>query len=117
MANTVRKGQLTLGLVSFPVRLVRAARKDRVPLRYVREVVAPESQDEDTDASLPPNQGRAWPENDHPGVSATRGMTYFWIERVISLMDVDLLLAEQKRRSARFELSIPTPVHRIRESR
>jgi len=37
MANTVWKGQLTFGLVSFPVRLVRAARKERIPLRYVRE--------------------------------------------------------------------------------
>ena len=38
MANTVWKGQLTFGLVSFPVRLVRAARKERIPLRYMREV-------------------------------------------------------------------------------
>ena|SRR5438309_518514 len=37
MANTVWKGQLTFGLVSFPVRLMRAARKDRIPLRYVRQ--------------------------------------------------------------------------------
>jgi len=38
VASTVWKGQLTFGLVTFPVRLVRAARKDRIPLRYVREV-------------------------------------------------------------------------------
>ncbi len=43
MANTVWKGQLTFGLVSFPVRLVRAARKDSIPLRYVREIEPPET--------------------------------------------------------------------------
>jgi hypothetical protein len=37
---------------------------------------------------------------------ADRRMTYFWIERVISLMDVGLLLAEPERRSARFELGL-----------
>lgn len=47
MANTVWKGQLTFGLVSFPVRLVRAARKDRIPLRYVREIEPPEPQEEE----------------------------------------------------------------------
>ena len=45
MANTVWKGQLTFGLVSFPVRLMRAARKDRLPLRYVREVKSSEAED------------------------------------------------------------------------
>jgi DNA end-binding protein Ku len=38
MASTVWKGQLTFGLVSFPVRLLRAARKERIALKYVREV-------------------------------------------------------------------------------
>jgi DNA end-binding protein Ku len=37
VASTVWKGQLTFGLVTFAVRLVRAARKDRIPLRYVRQ--------------------------------------------------------------------------------
>jgi DNA end-binding protein Ku len=41
VASTVWKGQLTFGLVSFAVRLVRAARKERIPLRYVRETQAP----------------------------------------------------------------------------
>lgn len=36
MASTVWRGQLTFGLVSFPVRLYVAARKKRVPLHYVR---------------------------------------------------------------------------------
>ncbi len=37
MASTVWKGQLTFGLVTFAVRLVRAARKERIPLRYVHQ--------------------------------------------------------------------------------
>jgi DNA end-binding protein Ku len=37
MASTVWKGQLTFGLVSFPVRLLRAARKERTALKYVKE--------------------------------------------------------------------------------
>ena len=43
MGSTVWKGQLTFGLVSFAVRLVRAARKDRIPLRYVRQTPPPEA--------------------------------------------------------------------------
>jgi DNA end-binding protein Ku len=35
MATTVWKGHLGFGLVSIPVRLYRAARKERIPLRYV----------------------------------------------------------------------------------
>jgi DNA end-binding protein Ku len=50
MASTIWKGQLTFALVSFPVRLIRAARKERVPLRYIREVtprsVAPAPDDD-----------------------------------------------------------------------
>ena len=55
MANTVWKGQLTFGLISFPVRLVRAARKDRVPLRYVAEV-EPRRSKEVSGASFPPRR-------------------------------------------------------------
>ncbi|HVW07751.1 MAG TPA: Ku protein [Bryobacteraceae bacterium] len=36
VGSTVWKGQLTFGLVTFAVGLVRAARKERIPLRYVR---------------------------------------------------------------------------------
>ena len=64
MANTVWKGQLTFGLVSFPVRLVRAARKERIPLRYVREVGPLESQGEGTNALSPPSRTRAWTESE-----------------------------------------------------
>jgi len=60
MANTVWKGRLTFGLVSFPVRLVRAARKDRIPLRYVRQVDQPEMEDGETSTSAP--LSHRWPE-------------------------------------------------------
>jgi len=52
VANTVWKGQLTFGLVSFPVRLIRAARKERVALKYVREAKSHDEQHfiEDEDA-------------------------------------------------------------------
>jgi DNA end-binding protein Ku len=51
MANTVWKGQLTFGLVSFPVRLVRAARKDRIPLRLIRETGSANPDEEEETAS------------------------------------------------------------------
>jgi DNA end-binding protein Ku len=40
MASTIWKGQLTFGLVSFPVRLQKAARRERIALKYVRETNA-----------------------------------------------------------------------------
>jgi len=36
MASTIWKGPITFGLVSFPVRLQKAARRERIALRYVR---------------------------------------------------------------------------------
>jgi DNA end-binding protein Ku len=36
MASTIWKGSVTFGLVSFPVRLQKAARRERIALRYVR---------------------------------------------------------------------------------
>ena len=36
MASTIWKGPVTFGLVSFPVRLQKAARRERIALRYVR---------------------------------------------------------------------------------
>jgi DNA end-binding protein Ku len=53
MAITVWKGQLTFGLVSVPVRLVRAARKDRIPLRYVQEVDTSPTKEEFGAPSVP----------------------------------------------------------------
>src|SRR5947207_5260161 len=64
MANTVWKGQLTFGLVSFPVRLVRAARKERILLRYVREVGPLDSQGEETTALSTPSRTREWTESE-----------------------------------------------------
>ena len=63
MANTVWKGQLTFGLVSFPVRLVRAARKDRIPLRYVREMEPSQAPEEPVAPSFPPSS-REWSGSD-----------------------------------------------------
>lgn len=63
MANTVWKGQLTFGLVSFPVRLVRAARKDRIPLRYVQEVKPSALEDDELEAFVAP-QKRDWKDAD-----------------------------------------------------
>lgn len=59
MASTVWKGQLTFGLVSFAVRLVRAARKDRIPLRYVRHTrgpapIKPAIDEDEAEASVTP---------------------------------------------------------------
>jgi DNA end-binding protein Ku len=53
MASTVWKGQLTFGLVSFPVRLLRAARKERVPLRYIREEKHPSTREIEDSEDLP----------------------------------------------------------------
>jgi DNA end-binding protein Ku len=78
MANTVWKGQLAFGLVSFPVRLVRAARKDRIPLRHVREIGPSDPQDEETNAfaSRPRTQGtQSEEEDDSRGVSHQAGET------------------------------------------
>jgi DNA end-binding protein Ku len=36
MASTIWKGPITFGLVSFPVRLQKAARRERIALRYVK---------------------------------------------------------------------------------
>jgi non-homologous end joining protein Ku len=40
MASTIWKGQLAFGLVSFPVRLQKAARRERIALKYLKETNA-----------------------------------------------------------------------------
>jgi DNA end-binding protein Ku len=45
MPSIVWKGQLTFGLVSIPVKLFRAARRERVRLHYVYQPDAPEAPD------------------------------------------------------------------------
>ncbi len=50
MASTVWRGQLTFGLVSFPVRLYTAARRERVRLHYVKRASTPAASIEDEPA-------------------------------------------------------------------
>src|SRR5712672_1214374 len=45
MASSVWRGQLTFGLVSFPVRLQIAARRERVRMHYLRRAPKPEPVD------------------------------------------------------------------------
>jgi DNA end-binding protein Ku len=52
MPSTVWKGQLTFGLVSLPVRLYRAARKERVRFHYVHQPPGPaEAREEEEERS------------------------------------------------------------------
>jgi DNA end-binding protein Ku len=60
MATTTWKGQLTFGLVSIPVRLQRAARKERIVFNYLSEITSPdissaavETDDSEVEASEP----------------------------------------------------------------
>jgi len=53
MPSIVWKGQLTFGLVSIPVKLYRAARRERVPLHYVHRAPAPDESPEPDDTSEP----------------------------------------------------------------
>jgi DNA end-binding protein Ku len=51
MASTIWKGQLTFGLVAFPVRLQKAARRERIALKYVRETRYDDASDESEPAA------------------------------------------------------------------
>src|SRR5690242_2792326 len=53
MASTVWKGQLGFGLVSIPIRLSRAARKERIRLRYLAPAAAPPEPDDEPAAEAP----------------------------------------------------------------
>jgi DNA end-binding protein Ku len=55
MASSVWRGQLTFGLVSFPVRLQIAARRERVRMHYLRRAPKPEPVDEEPEAEEPLN--------------------------------------------------------------
>src|SRR6266849_5744986 len=60
MATTVWRGQLTFGLVSIPVRLSTAARKERLRLHYLRKTAsktAPIEQEPDDRPSAPSQEG------------------------------------------------------------
>src|SRR3954453_13353358 len=57
MAASVWRGRITFGLVSIPVRLVKAARRERTRFRRVQRVQASDSAMEDeADAPEPPMQ-------------------------------------------------------------
>jgi len=60
MASTVWKGQLTFGLVSMPIRLIRAARPERVKLRqlYRPPTAVPVERDEQPESFVPPQHLR-----------------------------------------------------------
>src|SRR4051794_30834833 len=61
MAQTVWRGHLTFGLVSFPVRLYKAARAEKVSLRRLSRPSAPPPpvcEDEDPDPPPPPRRGQ-----------------------------------------------------------
>jgi DNA end-binding protein Ku len=54
VASTVWKGQLTFGLVSIPIKLIRAARPERVNLRQLRRTTAaPEREAESNEPDYP----------------------------------------------------------------
>ena len=80
MASTVWKGHLTFGLVSMPVRLVRAARAERVRLRqlYRPPAQAPRAEEAPPDEALAstgrPPQTRVVPPQELAAKTAQRSM-------------------------------------------
>src|SRR5579883_3251075 len=58
MPVTVWKGQLTFGLVSIPVRIIRAARQERVRFTQVYRPQPHEEEEEEEPAPPPPPRGR-----------------------------------------------------------
>ena len=86
MASTVWKGQLAFGLVSFPVRLQKAARRDTIALKYVkqngRETVeqsgAPQPQERATEqTTLPSLEGLETASDDSPAEIVPVRQGYF----------------------------------------
>jgi DNA end-binding protein Ku len=77
MASTIWKGQLTFGLVSFPVLLQKAARRERIALKYVREARgAAAGQSEPSEAEDEPDEPKRAPPADvsrAPAPSRTQG--------------------------------------------
>ncbi len=59
MASTVWRGHLTFGLISVPVRLFRAARAERVPLRRVARLSSSGNHDGSYSKSSPPEEQAA----------------------------------------------------------
>ena len=56
MASTVWRGYLTFGLISIPIRLFRAARAERVPLRRVARISGTRSEQANAAISISPKQ-------------------------------------------------------------
>lgn len=72
MASTIWKGQLTFGMLAFPVRLQKAARRERIALKYVREMRAeaaeePDASDQEEESGTPPRAGAPSPPDPSPG--------------------------------------------------
>src|ERR1700729_2958788 len=64
MAASVWKGHIAFGLIAIPVRLLRAARSERVPLRELYRADSSPTQTEDDDkdvASSPPSSAAKAP--------------------------------------------------------
>jgi hypothetical protein len=59
MAGTAWKGQLSFGLVVFPVRLYPAARRERVRLSYLRQTAVPAQEEQSADREPKPPPQRA----------------------------------------------------------
>lgn len=72
MAATIWRGQLTFGLVSFPVRLYTAARKERIRLHHVRKNTAERLPDAEPDPDEEPMPGPALDEPEAPAAGVTR---------------------------------------------
>jgi DNA end-binding protein Ku len=62
MPSIVWKGQLAFGLVSIPVKLHRAARRERVPLHYVHRAPLPDAPDDIPELDIPASPAHVEPE-------------------------------------------------------
>jgi non-homologous end joining protein Ku len=69
MAASVWKGHITFGLISIPVRLLRAARSERVPLRELYQFQRPSVRDEENEmqAAAAPVHGELQNSAECPG--------------------------------------------------
>jgi DNA end-binding protein Ku len=70
MASTIWKGHITFGLVNVPVRLQKAARKERIPLRYVSKAPKTEAPRSAPDAQAEEEEPESLEEPDE--TSATK---------------------------------------------
>jgi DNA end-binding protein Ku len=74
MASTIWKGPITFGLVSFPVRLQKAARRERIALRYVKGANPGAATNSDSFGTAEKPEGETEnPAIDNAGYSAPHG--------------------------------------------